>query len=206
VLLELLGEAEIAQDQHQSAAERGRKLVDLGETCRVAAARGQRLQGRALAAGGHVAQAGAHLDAALSAFVRLEMPLESARTRLLCARVLAEQEPEVAVAQMQLALTAFEDLGAGRDADDAAAFLRQLGVKAARVGPRGVEVLTKREREVLSLLAEGLSNPEIAARLYLSRKTVEHHVAHVLAKLGVRNRAEAAAEAVRRLGSESAAK
>ncbi len=208
LLLELLGEAEIMQGEHESAAERGCRLADLGESsgCRVAVARGRRLWGRALAAGRLEGRAGAHLDAALSEFVRLEMPFEAARTRLLCARVLTEQEPRVAAAEAKLALAAFEDLGAGNDADSAAALLRRLGVKAARSGPRGDGALTKREEEVLSLLVEGLSNPEIAGRLYLSRKTVEHHVAHVLAKLGVRSRGEAAAEARRRLRPESTAK
>ena len=103
-----------------------------------------------------------------------------------------QTDQEVAAAEARAALTVFEDLGAGRDADVAAALLRELGVKAARRGPKNIGRLTKREQEVLGLLGEDMSNPEIAERLFISRKTVEHHVARILAKLGVRSRAEAA--------------
>jgi len=103
----------------------------------------------------------------------------------------------VAAAEAPTALTVFEDLGAGRDADAAAALLRGLGVRAARRGPKNIGRLTKREQQVLGLLCEGMSNPAIAERLFISRKTVEHQVARILAKLGVRGRAEAAALAAR---------
>ena len=95
--------------------------------------------------------------------------------------------------EARAALSAFEDLGASREADAAAALLRQLGVRAARIGPKNIGRLTKREQEVLAMLGDGLSNPEIAERLFLSRRTVEHHVARILSKLGLRGRAEAAA-------------
>lgn len=58
---------------------------------------------------------------------------------------------------------------------------------------RGDGPLTAREQHVLDLLTEGLANPAIAARLHLSRRTVEHHVSNILAKLGVSTRAEAVA-------------
>ena len=58
----------------------------------------------------------------------------------------------------------------------------------------GIGALSAREREVADLVALGATNPEIASRLFLSRKTVEHHVSNALAKLGLRSRAELAAQ------------
>jgi DNA-binding CsgD family transcriptional regulator len=194
-VVELLGEADLALGAPYTAHDRGTELVELGTRlgCEIVRARGERLLGRALAVLDDVDQARAHLDAALVAFARLELRYEAACTRRLLADALVASAPEVAAAEARAALTAFDELGARRDADAAAGLLRTLGVTVARGGPRGRDSLTKRENEVLALLGEGLSNPEIAARLYVSRKTVEHHVARLLAKLGLRNRAEAAA-------------
>jgi DNA-binding NarL/FixJ family response regulator len=102
------------------------------------------------------------------------------------------------VAEARAALDRFRELSANRDADAASSLLRRLGVRGHSGGPRGDGRLTAREEEVLDLLGAGLSNADIAARLYLSRRTAEHHVSNILAKLGLAGRAEAAAYASRR--------
>ena len=197
-VIELLGEAEIALSDSGAAVERGRALIALGAAshCDLIVAHGERLLGHALVAS-DVPAACAHLETALAAFVHAGIPYRTAQTRLMLAQVLGHRDREVAGAEARAALAVFEDLGASRDADAAAALMRDLGIRAARTGPKNVGRLTSREQEVLALLGEGLSNPEIANRLFLSRKTVEHHVARILSKLGLRGRAEAAALAVR---------
>jgi DNA-binding NarL/FixJ family response regulator len=105
------------------------------------------------------------------------------------------------MAEARAALEAFERLHAARDADAAAAVLRLLGVRSP-TGGKGGGLLTKRETEVLELLGHGLSNPEISDRLFISRKTAEHHVGNVLSKLGLRSRGEATAYAARAKAGE----
>lgn len=138
-----------------------------------------------------------HLQAALEVFSALGLPLEAARAQLDLARSLSSQAPAGAASEARWALATFERLGAARDVDAAADLLRTLGEHDGRAWPKRYGTLTKRETEVLSLLAEGCSNADIANRLYISRRTAEHHVANILSKLGLGSRAEVAAYAVR---------
>ncbi len=132
---------------------------------------------------------------ALAAFGTLLMPLETGTARLALAQAVASAEPDTARDQARAARTAFRELGASRAMDAAAAVLRELGESHGRRA-RTVGELTAREDEVLGLVALGMSNAGIARTLVISEKTAGHHVSRILTKLGVRNRAEAAAYAV----------
>jgi DNA-binding CsgD family transcriptional regulator/tetratricopeptide (TPR) repeat protein len=92
------------------------------------------------------------------------------------------------------ALAVFDELGARPMRDATARLLSRHGVRdiPRRATRTGADGLSAREREVLALLADGRRNTEIAEKLFLSRRTVEHHVASVLRKLRVADRAEAA--------------
>jgi DNA-binding CsgD family transcriptional regulator/tetratricopeptide (TPR) repeat protein len=103
---------------------------------------------------------------------------------------------------LRRALDDLQALGARPAAAIAARRLRELGERGLPRGPRprtrqNPAGLTARQLEVLPLLAEGLRNAEIAERLVVSPKTVDHHVSAILSKLGVRSRLEAVAEAGR---------
>jgi DNA-binding CsgD family transcriptional regulator len=153
-------------------------------------------RGRVLIAQNAPEAAAAELNSAVATLSRLELPFERAHAQYDLGRALVDTSREAAIDHLRRSLTGFEELGAALDADRVAAFLRTLGVPA-RTGAKGAGQLTDREQQVLRLLSAGLSNPEIAQRLHISRKTAAHHVSHILTKLNLRNRAEIVAYAMR---------
>jgi DNA-binding CsgD family transcriptional regulator len=101
------------------------------------------------------------------------------------------------------AIGIYERLEAARDVARAEATLRNIGVRRGRRGARrrpqlGWHSLTPTERTVALLVAEGLSNPQVGERLYISYRTVQTHLAHIFAKLDIASRAQLAAEVTRR--------
>ena len=119
--------------------------------------------------------------------------LEQAWLLLDRAAMLAATDPGSAVELLDRARLLGRRMGASNVESSAAARMRRLGARPWRRGPSSGTGLTDRERDVARLLADGATNPEIADRLFVSRKTVERQVSQILAKLGVRNRVEAAA-------------
>jgi DNA-binding CsgD family transcriptional regulator len=201
--LELLIVTRLAIGDAVAAHEAADRLATVARASRL-----ERLEACATLAAGRVAaaegdeRAVGQLKRAVELFASLELPLDAARAQLELARTLAASAPAAAVREGKLALATFERLGALPDADATAGLLRGLGVAAARTWPRGATSLTRREDEVLGLLAEGCSNAHIAERLVISTRTAEHHVASILSKLDLRSRSEAAAYAVRRTSED----
>jgi DNA-binding CsgD family transcriptional regulator/tetratricopeptide (TPR) repeat protein len=117
----------------------------------------------------------------------------------------ATTQPDAARGLLHEARSAYEHSRATRDLARVEAALRALGAGRGVRGPRGRpssgwDALTDTELTVVRLVSERLTNPEIAARLFISRRTVQTHVSHAFTKLGVSSRRELAAEAARHAG------
>ena len=194
-LLAALVDARLACSDLAGARAAMMKLVELATASgiRLVTARADLAAARVARVGGDVERTADPARRAMSAFLNLAMPLDAAEARLELAHALASEACDVATDEAQTALAVFRELGAARAVDSASALLRDLamGTHADRQH-RGTS-LTPRERQVLELVAQGMSNARIAASLVISEKTAGHHVSHILAKLGVHNRTEAAA-------------
>ena len=146
-------------------------------------------RGRGLAAA-TPAEADAAFTAAYDALRRGPAPFDLARTRLCHGEVLRRlHRPTDARTHLESALDGFEALGAAPWAQRASSELAATGKRRA---PNGAPIvaLTPQEAQVATAVASGLSNPEVAAALFVSRKTVEAHLSRVYRKLGVRSRTE----------------
>jgi DNA-binding NarL/FixJ family response regulator len=120
----------------------------------------------------------------------------------------AAGQAQQAQAALRQAVAGYESLKADWDLARAYSLLRTLGVHRGKGGPRrrprsGWEAITDTERMVAGLVAEGLTNPQIGARMYLSRRTVQDHVSSIFTKLDIVSRVELAALVARRGGAVS---
>jgi DNA-binding NarL/FixJ family response regulator len=192
-LLALFVEVSLLQGNLDSARQSVEALMQIAETAQsdVLYAQAELAEGQMRHYAGN-ADAASSYQAVLKRLPAQENSLLAGRARFEMAQLLATSDHVGAVVWAKAALATFERMGAKHDADRTAGLLRQLG-NSTRSGPRSQDVLTVREGEVLSLIANGMTNREIAERLVISPKTVEHHVSQILSKLGLRSRAEAAA-------------
>ena len=197
-----LTEARIAAGDPVAARHAAVALANLAAT-----GGGDCLHGLASLASGQVTAAAGgdpvkELETALGRFEQARMAWEAARTRLVLTEAVSHHNRELAIREARLAMETFMALGAVPGVDRARSLLRALGVRTAG-GPALAAGLSRREQDVARLVGLGLTNDQIAARLFLSARTVEHHVTSILRKLPASGRAEIATYAARHLSSES---
>jgi DNA-binding CsgD family transcriptional regulator len=120
-----------------------------------------------------------------------DRPLSRARTLLLLGEHLRRERRRVeARAQLRVATETFERLGAAPWEARARAELRATGERVRKREPSTLTQLTPQQLHIVRLVAEGATNKEVAAQLFLSPRTVDHHLRNVFAKLGISSRAE----------------
>ena len=143
-----------------------------------------------LAARGDLEAADAAVDGALERHRTLPMPFEQGRT-LLVAGEIARRARRKRRAQevIEAAIAIFGKLGAPVWEERAREELGRLGLRTTRTTRGGTE-LTEAEHRVAELVAAGLSNAEVAARLFMAQRTVEAHLSKIYRKLGVRSRTQ----------------
>ncbi|HVM40881.1 MAG TPA: LuxR C-terminal-related transcriptional regulator, partial [Acidimicrobiia bacterium] len=193
-LLAVLVDAELARndlDAADRAAQRLARIAAEGDSP-VVAAQTAMASAKVLVARGATAEASSVLRDAKGRLVAEERPVLAATLRTeLAATLDAEGDEAGAIAEARAALAVFDRLGVQPGRDRARAILRRLGVHSRSASAEDADTLlaelTKREREVFDLLRLGLTNAEIAGRLFISAKTTEHHVGRILSKLGVRS-------------------
>ena len=190
--LELLVRARVARGELEEASTALEALREVEQLVGTAPMRafGELAEGVIAAAAGQHARARPLLEDAVDRFERCGAPFESATARIeLATSLVALGRTDDAQREAAAAFESLSGLGAALEAERAR---RMLGTGGSdRTLP-----VTKREREVLRLLAEGLTNRQIAERLVVSEHTVHRHVTNILRKLDVPTRTAAAARAV----------
>jgi DNA-binding CsgD family transcriptional regulator/tetratricopeptide (TPR) repeat protein len=198
--LELLVRAQAAHGDHHAAAGSLREVVAISTLVPTLPLRAAASfsAGTVAVGNGDYKEARQRFEDAVDLFERSGAPYEASRSRLELASVLAGLgRTEAAAAEAIVARDTLRRLGAAREADRATALTHQRTEdrdgRVRRLGP--APALTAREREVLRLVAQGLSDKEMAAALGLSEHTVHRHVANILTKLDLPSRAAAVARA-----------
>jgi DNA-binding NarL/FixJ family response regulator len=158
----------------------------------------RRVRAAAMSGEGRHADAAAVALEAAAAAQECGMVLDAARARLVAGRALgAAGQRDGAIEQLTVAEQSFEDRGAARLRQEATRELRRLGRTTHRYERKArtegaLEALSARELEVAVLVRDRRTNPQIAAELFLSLKTVETHMRNIFAKLGVSSRVDVA--------------
>jgi DNA-binding CsgD family transcriptional regulator len=182
-------ETAVRADRRELALQWSVELEDFGEATGASWALAAAAHGRALLEDGPAAER--FFKSSLEYHAVSARIFDRARTQLAYGEFLRRSRRRVdARAELRAALEIFEDLGAAPWAERASSELRASGETARRRDPSSVSELTSQELQVARFVSEGLSNREVAAKLFLSPRTIDFHLRNIFAKVGVSSRGE----------------